>query len=221
MLSLAFSADAHLLASGSRDGCLLVWDVREASLVHNLVGHTEAVTCICFSPADRAVVASGSLDGSLRLWRQQHCFRVFLDHKLSLTRVVLLHGSDGCTGLTILSGGKSKLLVERSVNDKIAAMPDFESGGVQSYPFAASINTLDVLHDFQEETGSACILIGLGDGSLAKLSLKGRTLTTLCTPAAPPDSIWASAIVPRGTLACRACEADFFFLLSLTSQQVT
>jgi WD40 repeat protein len=59
VLSVAFSPDGRLLASGSwDDGTIKLWDVATGSLVRTLSGHTGAVNSVAFSP-DGRLLASG------------------------------------------------------------------------------------------------------------------------------------------------------------------
>jgi WD40 repeat protein len=66
--SVAFSPNGTLLASGSRDNTIKLWQVSDGSLVATLAGHSWAVDSVAFSP-DGAELASGSWDATLRLWK--------------------------------------------------------------------------------------------------------------------------------------------------------
>ena len=65
--SLSFSSDGLLLASGSADKTIKLWDAKNGSLVRTLTGHTDAVYSVAFSP-DGSVLASGSEDGAILFW---------------------------------------------------------------------------------------------------------------------------------------------------------
>ena len=65
--SVAFSPDGKILASGSFDQTVRLWDVETEQLLHILTGHTGEVNSVAFS-LDGGTLASGSWDGTIRLW---------------------------------------------------------------------------------------------------------------------------------------------------------
>ena len=72
VLSVAFSPDGNLLASGERHGPIKVWDVDTNQLRTTLTGHSDkrlgfSVIALGFSP-DNKILASGSYDHTAKLW---------------------------------------------------------------------------------------------------------------------------------------------------------
>ena len=67
--SLAFKPNSYLLASGSEDNTVRIWDVGNNNRQHvrALRGHTKSVWSVAWSP-DGRTLASASSDGTVRLW---------------------------------------------------------------------------------------------------------------------------------------------------------
>jgi WD40 repeat protein len=67
--SVAFSPDGRLLASGSGDKTIKLWEVATGSLVRTLTGHTDSVLSVAFSPDGRLLASgSGYYDRTIKLW---------------------------------------------------------------------------------------------------------------------------------------------------------
>jgi WD40 repeat protein len=64
--SLTFSHDGALLASGSSDATVRVWDLKQKKEIRTLE-HPSPVMSVAFS-YDRKLIASGGEDGKIRLW---------------------------------------------------------------------------------------------------------------------------------------------------------
>ena len=65
--SLDFNRDGSILASGSYDRTICLWDVDTGKLRKTLKGHTDNVRHVAFSPTG-LILASASDDGTIRLW---------------------------------------------------------------------------------------------------------------------------------------------------------
>ena len=67
VLSVAFSPDGKMLASGSFDNTVKLWNLATGQELRTFEGHKQYVNSVAFSP-DGKTLASGSYDGTVRLW---------------------------------------------------------------------------------------------------------------------------------------------------------
>lgn len=133
--AVAFSPDGRIVASGSDDNAITLWDVSSGRQLRILKDHKERVNAISFSP-DGRILASGSDDRTIRLWDLSTDFspRVIGDHHQAILSVffspdgkILVSGtSDGTFYLWNVADGSRRLILEDSNNKAgiVAFSPD-------------------------------------------------------------------------------------------------
>lgn len=67
VFAIAISPNGQLLASGSEDGKIRLWDLNTKKVRRTIPGHPSAVRSIAFSK-DGKKLATGGMDGSARVW---------------------------------------------------------------------------------------------------------------------------------------------------------
>ena len=67
ILCLAFSPDGEILASGSGDSTVQLWDTTTETPIAKCEGHKGWILCIAWSP-DGSLIASGSMDSTIIIW---------------------------------------------------------------------------------------------------------------------------------------------------------
>jgi len=92
---VAFAPDGTLLATGSADQTVRLWELPGGRLQRTFSGHTETVSAVAFSP-DGKTLASASFDGTVRLW----------DAATGKSRAVLRAGRGAVLTIAFSSDGK-------------------------------------------------------------------------------------------------------------------
>jgi WD40 repeat protein len=94
--SVAFSPDNQILASGSSDGLIQLWDANSGHHLQTLAGHAASLWSVDFCPVADLThpvyqILSTGLDGTLRLWNTKNgtfktlCRRLFMQYSLQVS----------------------------------------------------------------------------------------------------------------------------------------
>jgi len=103
---VAFSPDGKIIASGSLDATVKLWDTATGKELRTLIGHTSLVSTLAFSP-DGKILASGGVDFAIRTWDvlTGKQLKVFQQHANGVTAVAFTPD-----GKTILSGSEDQTI---------------------------------------------------------------------------------------------------------------
>ncbi|MGL4621854.1 NB-ARC domain-containing protein [Chroococcidiopsis sp.] len=134
VVSVVFSPDGNLLATGDVDGKIRLWQVADGKQLLTLEGHTGWVWSVTFSP-DSKTIASGSHDTSVRLWdvRTGQCLKVLQGHTSGVRSVAWSLDSQ-----TIASGSFDASIRLWDAGGKCDRVLSGHTGGVWSVTFAPS-----------------------------------------------------------------------------------
>lgn len=118
ILSISFSCDSSLLATGSRDKTAKVFDMSTLAEIHTLRGHHDHVNSVAFSPTQRHVVATASRDKCVRIWNAVAgtVLHILRDHTAEVHQA-----SFSPDGKTLCSASEDSTLILWSV-DKARSM---------------------------------------------------------------------------------------------------
>lgn len=88
VVSVTFSPDGTVLATGDDKGMIYLWRVRDGKKLLAFKGHSDWIFDLAFSPQGH-ILASGSLDRTAKLWdiRTGECLQTLAEHKIGVSCV--------------------------------------------------------------------------------------------------------------------------------------
>lgn len=165
VMSLAFSADSALLASGGNEGTVKLWRVADAALLRTFNTPQASVLAVAISPGGQYLAAGTDDDEACRgvyLWRMEDGARLwrggcaaFYGIAFSPDGVWLAHASSaGGVGLTRVDGSAGLVLYEHSDEAWAVAFSGdgvwIASGGVDRSAKVWSVRGGFLAHDFMQ-----------------------------------------------------------------------
>ncbi|KAL6761193.1 WD40-repeat-containing domain protein [Haematococcus lacustris] len=116
--SLAVSSSGTVVAAGSSESIIRLWDTRSHEKVGKLRGHTENVRCLLLNPTCTAML-SGSADGTIKLWDlgMQRCIQTFAVHTDSVWSMQISPDWS-----SVLSGGRDKAVFRTHLASRTAEL---------------------------------------------------------------------------------------------------
>ena len=176
--SIAFSPDGNLIASGSADRTVRLFDVESGQHKRTLIGHIGTIFGVVFSP-DGKTLASGGFDNTVRLWNTV----TGENTKILATDTWVMNVAFSPDGQTLASGG--------SWRDKNVTLWDV-STGTRKTTFAHAVELKSIVFSPDGKT-----LAGGGyDGTILLWDMRRETLKR--TLRGHTQSITSMAFSPDG-----------------------
>jgi WD40 repeat protein len=219
--SVAFSSDETMIASGSEDMTVRLWDVNTGQCLKILRGHTDGVTSVDFS-TDTNTLVTASHDKTIKLWDiiTGQCFKTLKGHEQRVWRTIF-----SPDGTMIASGSEDQTLRLWDVNsgqclkilrcpkdavDSIAFSPDgtmIASGGDDQIVRLWDVNTGQCLKTFEGHSDWIWSVAFSPDGNM--IASGGEDLTVrlwdantgqcLKTFLGHTNTVWSVVFSPDGT----------------------
>ena len=158
--SLAFSQDGTLLASGSDDKTMKLWDAQTGGAVKTLSDHNSAILSVSIS-LDCTMVVSGSRDGTIHLWNVRTGERLRVMHHWSEVTAVSFQPTD------------SRRFISSSVDSTVRQWD--VDGHLIGPPY---LGVVEVTHVAYSSDGTRFVSCG-GTVATVRDSISGRVLATL------------------------------------------
>ncbi|XP_066919285.1 transducin beta-like protein 3 isoform X2 [Clytia hemisphaerica] len=126
VLAMTIDASSTLLASGSSDTTVKVYDLDKQYYTHSFKGSEESVSLVQFHPStSKMQLFSSSTNGKIRLWdlTTSKCVSIFEGHYSEVTSIIIL-----TDGSTMVSSGRDKVFIiwDLGQRKQIKTVPVYE-----------------------------------------------------------------------------------------------
>ena len=132
--SISISPDGKVMASGSEDNTIKLWNIKTGQQLRSFEGHTDFVVSVAFSP-DGTKLATGGYDKTVRLWdvKTGNIIKTLTVDSSGITSVAFSPDGDtiasGSGDKTVIlwdlkSGAQEKLIGHRDSVNSVAFSPD-------------------------------------------------------------------------------------------------
>jgi len=195
--SIAFSPDGDIVATGSSEGIIEMWDAKNSALLQTLEGHTSGVLSIAFSP-DGGTLASG--EGSRNEWYEDNSIRIW-----DVKSGTLLHTLDGHTKeVTSISFSPDGRRLVSSSSGGTIKLWDAEGGGLlQTLDYGGGVSCVTFSPDGRWLLSGSGGFIKQWDaesGRLLRYLVSHPGMSTVRSISISPDGIWLAAGLVDGTI---------------------
>lgn len=186
--SLSISADGQLLASGSWDHKLKIWDLKTGQAINTTDAHDQAVLAVVFTKQDSGYhLASGSFDHTIKLWSLS-------DESLRLNLLLTAH-TGSVHALTFAP--QASLLLSGSYDQSL------KQWQIEGEMVASSYEALGAIYALALDPDEQFIASAGGDGTISLWELRtGEKITNL---GGNISSVKSLAISPDGQILGAGC----------------
>ena len=241
VLSIAYSPDGNVLASGVVDDTVRLWDANTGESIAILPGHTDRVASVAYSP--NGDLASGSWDNTVRLWSPStnQLKKVLVGHSHWVTSVAyspagrqVASGSDDTTvrlwdvetgqstALAMHTGGVTSIayspdgsVLASGAKDNTVRLWDTDTGKLIATLTEHNDDITSVVYSPDGET----ITSGSADGTVRLWNAVTHQLKTTLTEHS--HSVVDIAYSPSGVLASGSADGRVVIWDASTSQPIT
>ena len=187
--ALAFSPDGQMLATGSRDGQVRIWDVSSRDLIQSIQAHKKGVNSVAFHPLGK-VLASGGNDSVARLWD--------IDSGERLAQMI--GGTYAVPSLAFTQQGNNLAIV----NGNVIRLREVATGRfVQTIRAKEGIYSLAVSPD-ESLIASGGVTGAVESWDIVSGEARNSYLDRSASPRALPGLIWCVTFNPDGSLLAAA-----------------